>query len=194
MTLSRCRAVKALESKRPTVHDLAAPPNPGQAPHLEDPMTLYRTQLASSWLARGLAAGAALLLALAATPAESKGKAAPKPEAPAEDQINEAEVLGEAHIAMKLPFVKFQIDDKKEWDNHEYSDGAKTLVIKGIERSEDHTVVLTPREPGYEPVTLTLKGGEFKRAVVKTKGRTQTITFKAFYKADFKKVEAPKAP
>jgi hypothetical protein len=30
--------------------------------------------------------------------------------------------------------------------------------------------------------------------VVKTKGRTQTITFKAFYKADFKKVEAPKAP
>ncbi len=151
-------------------------------------MSIHRTQLA-----RALAGLTALVLAAHAVPAESKGKAAPKEEAPAAEQIDENEVLGEAYIATKVEFVKFELDGKKEWDNHDYLDSRKTLLIKGLDRREDHTVVLTPREPGYESVTLTLKGSDFKRSVVKTKGRTQTITFKAHYRADFKKVETPKA-
>lgn len=131
-------------------------------------------------------------LAVAALPVIAKEKAPPKP-ADQPEQLNEADVLGEAHISTKFQFVKFVYDDKKEWENHEYVDGSKTLIIKGIDRSQDHSVVLTPRESGHEPVVLTLKATDFKRTVVKTKGRTQTITFRAFYRPDFKKVDAPKA-
>lgn len=151
-------------------------------------MSIDRTKLA-----RILAGLTAVVLAAHAVPAQSKGKGAPKEEAPPAEQIDENEVLGEAYIATKVEFVKFELDGKKEWDNHDYQDSRKTLLIKGIARNEDHTVVLTPREPGFEAVTLTLKTGDFKRSVVKTKGRTQTITFKAHYRVDFKKVEAPKA-
>ncbi|MBI5610095.1 MAG: hypothetical protein HY902_14565 [Deltaproteobacteria bacterium] len=134
---------------------------------------------------------AALACVVSANPAMGKEKAPPR----AEDtpQIDENEILGEAKIVMKMEFVKFQLDDKKEWDNHEYVDGAKTLIIKGIDRSGDHTVTLTPRESGYEPVTLTIKNTDFKRTVTKTKGRTQTIAFLAHYSASFTKVAAPKA-
>ena len=137
---------------------------------------------------------AALVFAVAAA---AKEKAPPKQDG-APEQLNEADVLGEAYIKTKFGFVKFELDGKKEWENHEYLDGSKTLVVKGIDRSNDHTLVLTPRESGHETVTLTLKTSDFKRTVVKTKGRTQTITFRAFYSADFKKVggpaETPKAP
>jgi len=138
-----------------------------------------------------LAAVAACAVA-AGSLAGAKEKAPPRPDG-APEQINEDEVLGEAYVKTRFPFVKFTFDDKKEWDNHEYIDGSKTLVIKGIERSGEHTLALSPREPGYEPLTLTIKPSDFRRVVVKTKGRTQTITFRAHYSADFKKVEAPKA-
>ncbi len=138
------------------------------------------------------------VLLTAALGAAAKEKAPPKADGAPADQLNEADVLSEAHIRTKFGFVKFELDGKREWDNHEYLDNAKTLVIKGLERNDDHTVVLTPRESGHESVTLTLKQSDFKRTVVKTKGRTQTITFRAFYNVDFKKVdgpkEAPKAP
>jgi hypothetical protein len=133
---------------------------------------------------------AVVALGTVAVAAPAVAKEGPKiPDTPA---VDENEVLGEARIEMKIQFVKFVFDDKKEWDNHEYVDGAKTLIIKGIERNTDHTVVLTPRESGYEPVTLTLKASDFKRTVIRTKGRTQTLTFRATYRPDFKKVEAPK--
>lgn len=143
-------------------------------------------------LFRVMAVMAAAGLLAVAVGASAKEKAPPKQDGAA-DQLNEADVLGEAHISTKFQFVKFELDGKKEWENHEYVDGSKTLIIKGLDRSQDHTVVLTPRESGHEGLTLTLKQGDFKRTVVKTKGRTQTITFRAFYHADFKKVEAPKA-
>lgn len=135
---------------------------------------------------------AAIAVTWVTTAALAKEKKPPK--APdAVDQLNEADVLGEAYIATRFQFVKFEYDGKKEWENHEYLDGSKTLVIKGIDRSQEHTVVLTPRDSGYEGVSVTLKASDFKRAVLKTKGRTQTITFRAYYKPDFKKVDTPKA-
>jgi hypothetical protein len=133
---------------------------------------------------------AALACVVSANTAMGKEKAPVRDEAP---QLDENEIVGEAHIAMKIDFVKFQLDDKKDWENHEYVDGAKTLVIKGLDRSAEHTVTLTPRESGYEPVTLTIKPTDFKRTVTKTKNRTQTLAFLAHYSASFTKVAAPKA-
>ena len=112
---------------------------------------------------------------------------------PAEEPTSgasETEIGGEAHIHMKLEFVKFTLDGK-EWENHEYTDGRKTLVIRGVERSGEHVVVLTPREPGWEPYTLVLKPGEFKRTNVSQKGKTTVIAFRAPYHVEFAKA-APK--
>ena len=148
--------------------------------------------LSATKLLRYLLTLAACLVCAVALPAGAKEKAPPKADGAA-DQLNEADVLGEAHISTKFQFVKFEFDGKKEWENHEYVDGSKTLIVKGIDRSQDHTIVLSPRESGHEGVTLTLKASDFKRTVVKTKGRTQTITFRAFYHAEFKKLDAPKA-
>lgn len=132
---------------------------------------------------------AATLLASSGIAVATPATVAPLADTPAAD---ESDVLGEARITMKFQHVRFVFDDRKEWENHEYVDGGKTLVIKGIERNADHTVVLTPREDGYEPVTLTLKAGDFKRAVLKVKGSTQTITYRANYRVDFKSVAPPK--
>ena len=113
--------------------------------------------------------------------------------APAEatSDVSEADIGGEAFIHMKLEFVKFTLDGK-EWENHEYVDGRKTLVIRGVERNGEHTVVLTPREGGWEPYTLVLKPTDFKRTNVSQKGKTTVIAFRAKHSVDFAKAAAPK--
>lgn len=70
--------------------------------------------------ALGAGLGALLALGAVALPAVA-----------AEEPLNEAEILGEAYIDTGLEFVKFKLDGK-EWENHEYIKGAKTLVIRGI--------------------------------------------------------------
>lgn len=118
------------------------------------------------------------------------GAAGALPALAADEPINEAEILGEAYIDTGMEFVKFKLDGK-EWENHEYIKGAKTLVIRGIERDSDHQVELTPRAEGFEPAAITLKSADFKRTVVKTKGRTKTLAFRASYKVSFTKTPAP---
>jgi hypothetical protein len=119
------------------------------------------------------------------------GTAAPSPVLAADaEPLNEAEILGEAYIETKFQFVKFKFDGK-EWENHEYIKGAKTLVIRGIERDSDHTIEMIPRDGGYDPMTLSIKSADFKRTIVKTKGRTKTLAFRANFKADFQKTPAP---
>ena len=105
----------------------------------------------------------------------------------------ESEIGGEAFIHMKLEFVKFTLDGKA-WENHEYIDGRKTLVIRGIDRVDEHTVVLTPRESGWEPYTLVVKPTEFKRTNVAQKGKTTIIAFRSKHVVEFLKSAAPAAP
>jgi hypothetical protein len=132
------------------------------------------------------------LLPVGAPSVFAKGKAAEKvEEAPS---IDEDTIAGEAFIATKVQFVKFTIDGK-EWENHEYVDGAKTLVIRGLDRHDEHTVVLTPRDASLDAHSLTIKPSDFKKTLVKQKGRTKTLAFRANYKVDFAKAApADKAP
>lgn len=148
---------------------------------------LFAHSTRSAPVGRRAALGTALA-ALAAVVA--LGATAALPALAAEEPINEAEILGEAYIDTGLEFVKFKLDGK-EWENHEYIKGAKTLVIRGIERDSDHQVELTPRAEGFEPAVLTLKSTDFKRTVVKTKGRTKTLAFRANYKVSFTKTPPP---
>ncbi len=133
-----------------------------------------------------------ILILIAATGLLAQPAMAAKP-APGDSgsEVNEAEIGGEAFIHMKLEFVKFTLDGK-EWENHEYVDGRKTLVIRGVERSGEHTVVLTPREAGWEPYTLVLKPAEFKRTNVAQKGKTTVIAFRSKHVVDFTKAAAAK--
>ncbi len=118
---------------------------------------------------------------------------AAKPGATEKSEVNEEDIPGEAVIAMKFQFVKFTVDGK-EWDNHEYTTGAKTLVIRGIGRADPHVVVLMPREPGLDSVTLNMEPKDFKRLVVREKGKTQTLVFRANFKAEFPKLAADPKP
>ncbi len=115
--------------------------------------------------------------------------AKPAPSEPTSD-VSEADIGGEAFIHMKLEFVKFTLDGK-EWENHEYVDNRKTLVIRGVERGSEHTVVLSPRESGWEPYTVVLKPTDFKRTNVSQKGKTTVIAFRAKHAVDFAKAAAP---
>lgn len=152
-------------------------------------MSLTRRPWRTPWQA-GLTLAAVLLAVHPFLSAEAFAKGKDKP---AEDTptVDEDTIAGEAFVHMKLAFVKFTIDGK-EWENHEYVDGQKTLVLRGLGRDAEHTVVLTPREGGYEPYTLTIKPADFKKTLVKQKGSTKTLAFRATYKVDFKKAEADK--
>jgi hypothetical protein len=132
----------------------------------------------------------ALMLAIGATAVVGvKAYAAPE----ATSEVDEDEIPGEAYIRMKLEFVKFTLDGK-EWENHEYVDGAKTLVIRGIGRDEEHTVVLSPRDGISEPSTLLLAKADFKRTILKAKGKTRFVAYRANYTVDFGKSGQPAEP
>lgn len=102
-------------------------------------------------------------------------------------------VAGEVMLKTPFEFIRFSVDGKSEWDNHEYLDKRKTLLILGLDRSEDHTIVLTPREDGWEPLTITVTGADFKRTMVK-KGKARAAVYRAIKPVKFEKTKAPAKP
>ncbi len=133
-----------------------------------------------------LASVVALSLCAVVVPSVAVAKGKPAEPKADEPVVDEDTIPGEAHVAMKVQFVKFTVDGK-EWENYEFVDGAKTLIVRGLNRADDHTLVLTPRESGFDAYSLTLKTADFKKTVVKSKGNTKTLTFKAAYHVDFAK-------
>ena len=102
-------------------------------------------------------------------------------------------VAGELVLKTPFEFIRFSVDGKSEWDNHEYADKRKTLIILGLDRSEDHTIVLTPRQDGWEPLTITVTGADYKRTMVR-KGKAKTAVFRAAKTVKFEKTNAPAKP
>lgn len=130
----------------------------------------------------------ALLLALA-----TLATAAPAFAAEEEDLDD---VPGEAVLKTRYEFVKFTVDGRSSWENHHYEDKFKTLIIRGLSRSDDHTIVLTPMDDKVEPYTLTLTAADFKRQRIRKKidGRRQRVTvFRATRKIKFAKKRAEAA-
>lgn len=134
--------------------------------------------------------GLGLCASLFATPVLAKSKAKEKPveETPS---VDEDTIAGEAfvHSNVVFDFPKFTLDGK-EWDNHEIV-GKKTLVIHGLDRTQEHTLVVSPGA-GYEGQTVTIKSTDYKKTVTKTKGNTKTLAFRANFKVDFPKKSAEK--
>ncbi|MEY3011337.1 MAG: hypothetical protein RIT45_72 [Pseudomonadota bacterium] len=127
---------------------------------------------------RALAALAALVVSVPALLVAAEG--------------DDVDVPGEVVIKTPFEFIKFTVDGKPTWENHEYTERRKTLVVLGLDRTEEHTIVLEVREGGYEPLTITVKPTEFKRAMVRKNGQRVAV-YRANKKARFEKTKpAPK--
>ncbi|MCO4760252.1 MAG: hypothetical protein KC502_02035 [Myxococcales bacterium] len=114
--------------------------------------------------------------------------------APSVAFADEDEVPGEASFKTPFEFVKFSVNGKTEWENHEYTGRQKTLVIMGLSRSDDATIVLTPRNGEYQPLTIVIKPSDYKRKRVRKNGRRIAV-FRYAKRVKFTKIgkEKPKA-
>ncbi|HAN32587.1 MAG TPA: hypothetical protein DCQ06_13405, partial [Myxococcales bacterium] len=101
------------------------------------------------------------------------------------------DVPGEAVLSTGFEFVKFTVNGKSTWENHEYTGRNKTLVIMGLARDQENVVVLTPRTEGYEPYTLVIAPSIFKRRTARVRGRRVAI-YRMKKRIKFKKVVAAK--
>jgi len=105
---------------------------------------------------------------------------------------DDSEVPGEVILKTKFEFVKFTVNGKTQWENHEYTSRNKTLVILGLSREDDNTIVLTPRVDGYEPLTLVVKPSQFKRRRIRKNGRRIAV-YRYSTRVRFSKIKAAKA-
>ena len=105
---------------------------------------------------------------------------------------DDSEVPGEVILSTPFEFVKFSVNGKSAWENHEYTKRNKTLVIMGLARDQENEIVLTPRVEGYQPYTLVVKPSEYKRRKVRVRGR-RVVVYRVSKRVKFKKV-APAAP
>ncbi len=96
------------------------------------------------------------------------------------------DVPGEIVVKTNLEFVKFTVNGKRNWENHEYSQRNKTLTIMGMTRGQENVVELRPRQEGYFPVTLTLTDSDYRRRRVRHGGRSVAV-FRAVKTVKFSK-------
>ena len=72
---------------------------------------------------------------------------------------------GEVRITLNSDFAKLKVDGA-EWEEHEFLDNGKTLVIHTVKRLEGHTLTLTPIYSDLAPVEVALKPGDWKLETV----------------------------
>ena len=96
---------------------------------------------------------------------------------------DDSEVPGEVVLSTPFEFVKFSVNGKSAWENHEYTKRNKTLVIMGLARDQENEIVLTPRVEGYQPYTLVVKPSEYKRRKVRVRGRRGLPARRAVHRA-----------
>ena len=106
----------------------------------------------------------------------------------------DSQVAGEVVIKTGVKFVRFSVNGKQEWDNHEFADGDRTLIVLGLDRSQDNVISLQSREEGMEPIDVTVKTEDFKRTMVK-RGKARVAVFRAVRTVKFAKPKpAPTEP
>lgn len=98
----------------------------------------------------------ALLLVRVAFAQEPRAEGASSP-----DEV----VTGEIRITLNSDYAKLRVDGN-EWEEHEFLDNGKTLIIHSIRRTEEHKITLTPLYPDLLPVELTIVPGDWKLASV----------------------------
>lgn len=103
---------------------------------------------------------AVVLLAAGVASAQEGEKTTPPP-APSPDEVT----TGEIKITLNSDYAKVRVDGG-EWEEHEFLDNGKTLILHTVKRTEEHKVLLTPIYPDLAPVELTITPQDWKLASV----------------------------
>lgn len=86
----------------------------------------------------------------------------------AQDAPAEEDVKGELHVKMDQDYAKLLVEGE-EWTEHEFSDNGKKMLIKGLDRSKDIRITLTPVKSEFAPVELVIGPKDFKRTKKKAR-------------------------
>ena len=96
-----------------------------------------------------------------------------------------ASAPGEVHIKMNVEYASAEVDGE-EWDA-EFMNNGKTIAIKGLDRSVEHTIVLTASDDELAPIELTIPPKAYKKSRKK-----RVVYFIAKRKVKFKAKPAEK--
>ncbi len=72
---------------------------------------------------------------------------------------------GEVRLSMSSDYARLRVDGE-EWENHEFLDNGRTVVIHALDRTEEHVVSLTPIYPDLAPFELRIAPSDWKLATV----------------------------
>ncbi len=97
-----------------------------------------------------------------------------------------ADAKGELHVKMNLAYAKVEVDGVA-WDNTEFRDNGKTLVVTELDRSQDISIKVIASEDGYADVEFSVNPKRFKKN--RKKGVVRFIT-----KKKIRFAAAPKEP
>jgi hypothetical protein len=110
-------------------------------------------------------------------------------------QIDAENAPGEVHINLSLAYAKVLVNGE-EWDNTDFINNGKTLIVRGIDRNATQEFTVEASEEGFAPVTFRIEG----KKKYKKKRKKRVISFVAKQNIRFKKVgekpetRAQKAP
>jgi hypothetical protein len=103
-------------------------------------------------------------------------------------QVDAETAPGEVHINLSLAYAKVLVNGE-EWDNTDFINNGKTLIVHGIDRNVPQEFTVEASEEGFAPVTFRIEG----KKKYKKKRNKRVISFVAKQSVRFKKaVEKPK--
>lgn len=98
---------------------------------------------------------------------------------------------GEVRLSMNTEYAKLEVDGA-DWEEHEFEDQGRTLVIHGLDRTEVHRVGLTPVAPGLDAVVVEVRPEDWK--LVKLDKRAKTLMWRVEKKVALPKAQSKPAP
>ena len=95
---------------------------------------------------------------------------------------------GEVRIKMNIQYASAEVDGQA-WESTEFMDDGKTIVIKDLNRSVEHSILLTASDDDLAPIEMTIPANSYKKTRKK-----RTVFFIVKRKVNFKrKPPEPKA-
>ena len=88
---------------------------------------------------------------------------------------------GEVRVKMNVQYASAEVDGKA-WEATEFVDDGKTIIIKGLDRSLEHIIVVTASDDDLAPIEMTIPANSYKKLRKK-----RTVFFIVKRKAHFKK-------
>jgi ABC-type proline/glycine betaine transport system substrate-binding protein len=93
---------------------------------------------------------------------------------------------GEVRISLSSDYAKVRVNGE-EWDDHEFLDSGKQVVLTGLDRTVEQVISLRPIYSTLKPVDLTIRPSDWKLAPIGKRLKVWRVELRAvFAKADAK--------